>query len=526
MTLYVLLVSLLTTAALYEVSRIVYNVFLHPLRSFPGPWLAGATSSWKAYKEVIKKQTLAQELFALHEKYGNIVRIAPNELHFGTPSAFHDIYNSSKRWDKDPGLYRTPGVASGSFVFLKYAQAKERREVLLPIFSKKAIKGLEHLVWRNATRLASSINNITATKSSVDLLYAFRSFTLDTIMCFTFGGCVNALDAPAFSDPIILAMDASLKMLPFLKNFPMIRDLIFAVPPSLVMRFVPNAEALAPRLYQVRDLIQQQLKGVLNCPSNLDQVPHQTLFHRMLDPQAYRSKELPDLTALQDEGFTLIFAGANTVADSLLMGHWHAMQNRVLLANLRREVLAIWPDLEIQPSLSDLESLPLLTATLKEALRFIPSGVSLTRVVPPGGAIIAGSHIPGGTTVGMAILHVHQAAEVWGEDVLDFRPERWFENTTENTTRSSETGDAEVVGSMSALRSDLDHWLVPFSRGPRMCFGMNLAWAELYIAFATMVRNFDMTIDGTTAEDMEWRECIAAYYPKRHLHAWCKPVQT
>ncbi|CAI7647033.1 unnamed protein product [Penicillium pancosmium] len=519
MALPLLCLSVLTAAAFLGLWRIVYNVFFHPLRKFPGPWMAGATSGWKAYKEVIKQETLALELFDLHAKYGEIVRIGPNELHFGNPSAFHDIYNSSKRWDKDPGLYRTPGVTTGSFVFLKYAQAKERREVLLPIFSKKAITNLEHLVWRNATRLASSITKTNATKSSIDLLYAFRSYTLDTIMCFTFGNSVNATDAPGFSDPLILAMDASLKLLPFLKNFPLIRDLVFAIPPSLVMKLVPDAKRLAPRLYQVRDLIQQQLQVVLNCPSKLDEVPHQTLFHRMLDPQAYRRKEVPDMTALHDEGFTLIFAGANTVADTLLMGHWHAMQDPLLLKMLRSELLTVWPDIEKQPLLADLESLPLLTATIKESLRFIPSGVSLTRVVPETGAVISGQQIPGGATVGMAILHVHQSAEVWGKDALDFRPARWLESKEQVESEDGNTNPK------SHNKSDLDHWLVPFSRGPRMCFGMNLAWAEMYIAFATMIRNFDMAIDGTTPEDMVWRECIAAYYPNRHLHAWCRPAQ-
>lgn len=329
-------------------------------------------------------------------------------------------------------------------------------------------------------------------------------------MCFTFGNCINALDAPAFSDPLILAMDASLRMLPLLKNFPIIRDLIFAVPPALIMRFVPNAQKLAPRLYQVRDLVQKQLHVVLDCPSKLENVPHETLFHRMLDPESYRSKEVLNLTELHDEGFTLIFAGANTVADTLLMGHWHAMQNQTLLTQLRAELLTVWPDVEKQPSLTDLETLPLLTATIKESLRFIPSGVSLTRVVPPGGAVIAGQQIPGGTVVGMAILHVHQSAEVWGNDALVFRPERWLESAEQANAQNG--------------KSELDHWLVAFSRGPRMCFGMNLAWAEMYIAFATMIRHFDLTIDGTTEEDMQWRECIAAYYPNRHLHAWCRPV--
>lgn len=333
-------------------------------------------------------------------------------------------------------------------------------------------------------------------------------------MCFTFGNCVNALEAPAFSDPLILAMDASLRMLPLMKNFPLIRDLIFAIPPALVMRLIPNSQKLAPRLYQVRDLVQQELQVVLNCPSKLDTVPHQTLFHRMLDPQAYRRKEVPDLTALHDEGFTLIFAGANTVADTLLMGHWHAMQNQTLLAQLRTELMTVWPDVSKQPSLTALETLPLLTATIKESLRFIPSGVSLTRVVPPTGAVISGRQIPGGTVVGMAILHVHQSAEVWGKDAMEFRPERWLEGP--------DSGDGSEN---KAAKNDLDHWLVAFSRGPRMCFGMNLAWAEMYIAFATMIRQFDLSIDGTTAEDMEWRECIAAYYPKRHLHAWCRPTE-
>lgn len=79
------------------------------------------------------------------------------KLHFGKPSAFHDIYHGANRWDKDEALYRTPGVRSGSFVFLKYKDAKERREVLLPMFSKRAIQNIEGLVWRNVSSKLSQI---------------------------------------------------------------------------------------------------------------------------------------------------------------------------------------------------------------------------------------------------------------------------------------------------------------------------------------------------------------------------------
>ncbi|WEW61946.1 hypothetical protein PRK78_007446 [Emydomyces testavorans] len=463
--------------------------------------MAAATKWWRAYKEVYQQETLAQLLFDLHRKYGEIVRIGPNELHFGKPHAFHDIYRGTNRWDKDKDLYRAPGFRSGSFVFLRYKEAKERRDVLQPMFSKRAIQNIESLVWRNANHLASAITKANKKGSSVDFLYAFRSFTLDTITGFTLGSCVNALDAPAFADPIIVAMNSSLRAIPLLKNFPLIRKIAFSIPPSLIMKALPNAERLAPRIYRVRALFQEQLRVVFQDPRKLDEAPHQTIFHRMLDAEAHRSKILPDYAELQNEGLTLIFAGAHTVADTLLMGHWNMLQQPKLLARLKSELLSIWPTLHEPPSLKDLETLPLLTATIKESLRHIPSGVSLTRVVPPTGAVISGQHIPGGTNVGMAILHVHQSEDVF-EDALSFKPDRWLrENATE-----------------------LEQWLVPFSRGPRMCVGVNLAWCELYVAFATMIRRFEMALDRTTAEDMEWRECITAYYPRRHLHAWCRPV--
>lgn len=351
--------------------------------------------------------------------------------------------------------------------------------------------------------MASAITRLNSEKNSIDLLYAFRSFTLDIVMCFTFGKCVDALDAKAFADPLILAMDASLRALPVLKNFALIRQIAYSIPSTWVMKALPDAKRLAPRIYCVRAIIHEQLHKVLQNPEKLDEASHQTIFHRMLDANCHRTKIVPDYAKLQDEGLKLIFAGANTVADTLLMGHWNLLNQTSLLARLKMELLAVWPDLEVLPALKELEALPLLTATIKESLRHIPSGVSLTRVVPPTGAVISGRNIPGGTIVGMAILHVHQSEEIF-ENALAFKPERWQDNDTKN----------------------LEQWLVPFSRGPRMCFGVNMAWSELYIAFATMIRRFDMALDGTTAEEMEWRECIAAYYPRRHLHAWCKPTES
>lgn len=65
----------LAIPVLLFLAQISYNAFFHPLRNFPGPAMAGATSLWRMYKEVVKKETLAQELFGLHEKYGKTMQM-------------------------------------------------------------------------------------------------------------------------------------------------------------------------------------------------------------------------------------------------------------------------------------------------------------------------------------------------------------------------------------------------------------------------------------------------------------------
>ncbi len=47
-----------------------------------------------------------------------------------------------------------------------------------------------------------------------------------------------------------------------------------------------------------------------------------------------------------------------------------------------------------------------------------------------------------------------------------FRPERWIENPR------------------------LDKYLIAFSKGSRQCIGINLAYAELYLALATIFRRY------------------------------------
>lgn len=76
-----LLVSTLLLAWVGRVVvRVVYNVFIHPLRKFPGPWAAGATEWWKTWSDVVKQESFTDVLLRLHKQYGMFPKISPSAL--------------------------------------------------------------------------------------------------------------------------------------------------------------------------------------------------------------------------------------------------------------------------------------------------------------------------------------------------------------------------------------------------------------------------------------------------------------
>ena len=92
--------------------------------------------------------------------------------------------------------------------------------------------------------------------------------------------------------------------------------------------------------------------------------------------------------------------------------------------------------------------------------------------------------IPAGTPVAMSNPLVNLNPTIFPEP-KQFKPERWLENP------------------------HLDKYLVSFSKGPRACIGMNLAWAELYQTVAVLFGRYGaegkgpkMKLYETTEEDV------------------------
>jgi len=320
-----------------------------------------------------------------------VVRIGPNELHFANPAAYHAIYNTKNRWDKEARLYQSFNGDLSSFGFLTYADAKNRKDVMNRSFSQAAIESAESLIVEKVKSLCAALER----SKTADLFFAFRCMSIDTIMTLCFGNPIHAIDAPGFRAPIVEAMEACSPVFLRFKYSDFYKNMILQCPPKLSRILSPETAGLV----DLQELLKQQINDFADDPEKLKALPHNmTVWHRLLDIDAHRDKTLPSARSLYDEAQALTFGGADTVGNTLMLGSFHLLRQPATMRKLKEELLSVWPGVEgEEPKLRQLENLPYLNAVIKESLR-LSSGVTsgLLRVVPSTGASIVGVKVPPG----------------------------------------------------------------------------------------------------------------------------------
>ncbi|KAI0042794.1 cytochrome P450 [Auriscalpium vulgare] len=478
--------------------RAVYNLYFHPLSMFPGPRGAAVTRLWQAYMELYKGISLHEIRMQLHEKYGDVIRIGPNELHFANPKAFHDIYNANNKWDKDHRMYRAFDADTASLCLISYHAAKQRRDVLSPLFSRTAIVKLQDLVRTRIDVLCDVLAGQYDLGKYSDLNLGFRCFTMDVITSFCYARSFDATLAPDFNSALVHALDESLPMLTLNKYSQFFVWCMRNTPRWVAMRMSSPAMAA---VFCMRDTLQEQIDGILRDPSLLENAQHPIIYNELLSPDAHKGRPLPTNISLLQEAMVLLGAGSDTSAIALTTTVYNVVNTPGIQERLHAELLAAWPNLDEPPRYEVLEKLPFLTAIVKEGLRLFPGAPAFARVVPPEGAIIAGIVIPGGAVVAQSFTYVQHAESVF-DGANNFNPERWLREGARALAESS---------------------LVLFAKGPRSCLGINLAYCEVYLALAHVFRRFEIRLDPARQADFTYKEHFVVYFTGEHVHASCKP---
>ncbi|KAK9674244.1 hypothetical protein RND81_12G220500 [Saponaria officinalis] len=126
------------------------------------------------------------------------------------------------------------------------------------------------------------------------------------------------------------------------------------------------------------------------------------------------------------------------------------------------------------PDIDGVNHLKTVTMILNEVLRLYPPVLSVSRKVYDHDTTLGHLTVPEGAMISLSIFEVHHDPKLWGDDVNEFKPDRFSE------------------GILKATKGNLSFF--PFIGGPRICIGQNFALIEAKMAVAMLLQRFSFEL--------------------------------
>ncbi|KAJ5174167.1 Cytochrome P450 [Penicillium canariense] len=441
---------------LYLLGLVIHRLYLSPLRHFPGPKLAAATQWYVTYYEMWYRGggMFTRHIKELHAKYGPIVRINPWELHIDDPEFYETIYPPSASFDKLSVFENRFGIPTAAFSTAAHAVHKKRRAALSLFFTKSRIQARSPSYSSSLTR------------------------------SLAYGDEPSFINTPTWQTPFVCAMDALVKSIHLNCQFPFMVPLANAIPEWILLKtpsFGPVVQFRRSLDERIRRLFDpEEKRQAAEEPSYKNATVFEVLLASSLPPE-----ELTQ-TRLQHEAVSIVGAGFDTTREMLATIAYHVLANPETYRKLRDELHTAIPDPSQILTWAELQQLPYLSAWIEEGLRIGFGTVQRSPRISPTPFIYGKYTIPPGTPISEDTYHMHTNEHVF-PDPKTYRPERWLGN---------------LRGSDGVKQ--LSRYNVAFGRGGRMCLGMQLAYAAMYMMITTLIRRFDFELFETTCEDVEF----------------------
>jgi cytochrome P450 len=306
---------------------------------------------------------------------------------------------------------------------------KRSRELLRPTFAHENLANLTSI----EEHMQELLKCIPTMGHTVDLQELFFRLTMDTSTAFLFGHSVNSQtvmrDAPDTEEA-----KADLE---FVKEYN-----ITQFEASHNVRLGPlNKLRYSPRANRAKDAVNKWVYQYLDQLLADREAEKQTtarMSNEELEKRPYVfARELAKLTddrqVLRDQVLNVLLAGRDTTASLLSNLFFMLAKHKDVFYKLREEVVSTLGD-EI-PSYDGLKSMKYLKACINESLRLHPVVPANTReatrdtFLPRGGGQDGDAplFVAKGTQVLYSVFSMHRRKDLFGEDSLDFRPERWAE---------------------------------------------------------------------------------------------------
>lgn len=194
----------------------------------------------------------------------------------------------------------------------------------------------------------------------------------------------------------------------------------------------------------------------------------------------------------------IILAGHETTTNTLCFALIELCKRPELQERLRKEIRAtervIHDRGDTQFTPSDFESMPFLSAMIKETLRFHPVAYNIYRVAEKddvlplstpitttSGKVLHELPIPKGLHIDASIAAYNRNKEIFGDDADVFDPDRWLRDASPKTKTA--------LGVYANLFT--------FAGGSRSCIGWRFAVMELHAFVIELLSNFEFSLTET-----------------------------
>ncbi|KAG7095748.1 hypothetical protein E1B28_006458 [Marasmius oreades] len=394
-------------------------------------------------------------------------------------------------------------MSGPSVVYAEGDDHRRQRRIMAPGFGTPQAKALVPIF----SAVASSVTNkwkdllsISNDRSEVFNIPAWISrATLDAIGLAGFDYDFGAMD----NDDNRLAkvyknLFADLFAAPTNGMF-MVGTLISILPAKVAQWFLeynPSARLARARVVRevsqdvARNLVSAKINEIANMEGGKD-VMSLMIKANLSENARSRLSEKELLAQMQ----VLFIAGHETTANTLSWTLLELSRRPELQTKLRQEIHTKERELAREErtefTAEDFESLPYLSAVVKESLRYHPVALHIAKmaidndciplsnpITTTDGKQIDQITVSKGQIVFLSIPAYNRNKAVFGEDAHVFRPERWLQKS-------------EGMGSTSV---GVYANLLTFSGGVRSCIGWRFAVHELQAFLVEMVRNFEFSL--------------------------------
>ncbi|KAJ5901202.1 hypothetical protein N7504_007195 [Penicillium tannophilum] len=317
---------------------------------------------------------LPHKIKRLHEQYGDIVRVAPDELSFINPDAWRDIYSKGREFVR-PDEYKDqpPGKTAANLIACSESEHARLRKILAPGFSEKyAISKVDVVEWIN-----------------------YLAF--DVIGDLTWGSSFGCLDGLTYHPRAAIVVGA-------LKFYPPIYSLLMTITPPSALQALMDIWKLTEQN------VRERVAGGASRPD---------LVGTMMASESMTQEEM------EVNSMMIVAAGSESITTVLTGVINHLLRSPDKLNTLVQILRTTFPS-EQEITGPALKSVPYLDAVLNEGMRLcptIPDG--MRRNVPVGGATIAGQVVPDGMVVSVPPFASYRASRNFNH-AEEFAPERWL----------------------------------------------------------------------------------------------------